>query len=118
MHDEAGEREELDAEAPRATPSEHIERVLGEMVAEPMLRTVLLVLVAHAGAFLAPVMLRGLRDGSLPGMAGLALLLGLTLAGLLRDWRARRLRALTGCVLASWTLGVGFAFLAIRYDIW
>jgi hypothetical protein len=118
MHEEPGEQNEIGEAAAPSGLGGHVENVLSAMVAEPMLRAVVVVLVGHAAAFLAPMLLLGVRDRSLPGMVGVALLFGLTLAGAHTDWRARRLSATTGIVLASWVLGAVFAYAADHYDAW
>jgi len=100
-----------------ATIPERVDHVLSAMFHEPMMRPLWIVVLAHAAAFLIPVLLLALRDRWLPALAALAILLVASGAAVAHDLRARRLRVLTGSVLVAWALaGIG-AVLGDRHGL-
>lgn len=106
-----------DGAPPSRSVADRIDAGFAAMYEEPMLRPLLFVLLAHVAAFLAPAILLGLRDANLFGLASLAVMLVGTGSGLVHDWRAGKLRVLTGFILGAWTLGGVFAGLGYRYGV-
>lgn len=92
-----------------------IDRWVLVFVREPTLWPVLLVVVAHAVAFLGPLLLHVFRDGGAFAAAVLALLAGLSVAGLAWEWRRRGVGALTGLLAATWALSGAAALAADRF---
>jgi hypothetical protein len=92
-----------------------VERYLMPFVREPTLWPVLIVLLAHAAAFIAPAMIFAWRDGG-RGSAALLGVLVLLSAGVvvfeIRRWR--RPAALTAVLVVTWALSVLLALLAAR----
>ncbi|MDJ0868050.1 MAG: hypothetical protein QNK03_18235 [Myxococcota bacterium] len=95
-----------------------LERGLLPFVREPTLWPVGLVLLAHAWAFLAPLMLFATRDGK-PLAAALLVLAALpTLAALRWEWRERGRPAVLSAVAAATWLGSAVAALAAgHYEV-
>jgi hypothetical protein len=95
-----------------------IDRWLLPFVREPTLWPVLLVLLLHGAAFLAPLLLLLLRDGEASALVGLLPAVALSGAGVWAELRARRRAgALSGVVAATWLLGAGAAVVADRTGI-
>ena len=94
------------------------ERWLLPFVRDSTLWPVLLVAIAHAAAFLAPVLLLALRDQRIPAQAVLLLLAAFTINGVWGEIRRRdRVGALNVVVLCIWLLSVVLAVVADRYGI-
>ena len=94
------------------------ERWLLPFVRDSTLWPVLLVVIAHAAAFLAPALLLALRDRRIPAQAALLLLAAFTVDSVWRELRRRgRVGALNGVVLCTWLLSVVLAVVADRYGI-
>ena len=95
-----------------------LEQVLLAFLREPMLWPVLVAVVGHAVALLAPLLLLALRERRLASLAALLLLLGLSA---LMSWRESRLRGrpspLSGLLWTTWLLAGGAAWIADRYEI-
>jgi hypothetical protein len=94
------------------------DRWLLPFVRDSTLWPVLLVVVAHAAAFLAPALVFALRDRRLPAQAAVLLLAALTVrvvGGELR--RRRRVGALNAVLLSVWLLGGTLAVVSDRYGI-
>lgn len=94
-----------------------VEHFLRMLLGESMLMPVLLVILGHAVAFFAPVLLFALRDRSLYALAALAPIIVLFLSAVYRDARERRLRATTGVASLIWVLSVLAAYFGDRYGI-
>ncbi len=95
-----------------------VDRLLLPFVDEPTLWPVLLVVVGHAVAFAAPVLLLALRDGRAAGFAGLTALLLPTAATLGYEVRRRgRPGALSGVWLATWVASGCAAAVADHYGL-
>lgn len=102
-------------------PEQHLpfaERWIAPFVREPMLWPVGLVAVAHAVAFLAPVLLLSLRDRKLSALGALALLLVASGDAVRREIaRRRRPGVVCGLLAAIWALSALAAFAAHRTGI-
>jgi len=105
------------------TPPDHFEaasrvdRWLLVFVRESTLWPVLLVLIGHAVALVAPLLLWAIRDGE-RGPAWALALLGLPSAlGVAWELRHRGPGALTGLLLSTWGLSIAAAIAADRYDL-
>jgi hypothetical protein len=87
-------------------------------VRDPTLWPVLIVVIGHAVAFLAPILLLALRDGRGSAATALALLVVMS-GGVVRSelHRVGRPGALSVVLLVTWTLGGGIAILADRTGI-
>jgi hypothetical protein len=94
------------------------ERWLLPFVRDSTLWPVLLVVIAHAAAFLAPALLLALRDRRIPAQAALLLLAAFTINGVWGEIRRRgRVGALNVVVLCIWLLSAVLAVVADRYGI-
>jgi hypothetical protein len=94
------------------------ERWLLPFVRDSTLWPVLLVVIAHAAAFLAPALLLALRDRRITAQAALLLLAAFTVNGVWGEIRRRgRVGALNVVVLCTWLLSVVLAVVADRYGI-
>jgi hypothetical protein len=104
---------------PRAPEgASRLERWVLPYLREPTLWPVLLVVMGHAAAFLAPMMLLGLRDRRGPALAALLGAAGLTGAGVRAESRAvGRPGAFSVALAATWLLAAGAAVAAHRYKI-
>lgn len=95
-----------------------IDRWLLPFVREPTLWPVLLVVVLHVVAFVAPMLLLWLRDGRTGALAGLLPVVALSGAGAWLELRSReRAGALCGVIAATWLLSAGAAIVADRAGI-
>lgn len=95
-----------------------VERFILPFVREGPLWPILIVVMSHAAAFLAPLLLLSLRDRTSAAgaaLAGVALLS----AGVVRYEvrRLRRISALSGVLFATWLLSAVLAWIADRYGI-
>ena len=101
---------------PFASPSK-VDRWLLVFVRESTLWPVLLVLVGHAVALVAPLLLWAGRDGE-SGPAWTLGLLALPCAyGIAWELKSRGPGALTGLILSTWGLSVAAAIAADRYGL-
>ena len=106
-------------EAPRDAfegPS-RIDRWILVFVREPTLWPVLLVVIGHAVALMAPLLLWALRDGQRGPALTLLLLGAVSAAGVVWELRRRGPGALTGLLASTWALSGAGALLANRYDL-
>jgi hypothetical protein len=101
---------------PFESPS-RVDRWLLVFVREPTLWPVLLVVIGHAGALVAPLMLWAFRDGQRGSAWTLALLTVASVAGITWELRDRGLGALTGLLLSTWALSVAAAVAANHYHL-
>lgn len=93
-----------------------VERFVLVFVRESMLWPVLLVLVAHAAAFLGMAMLLALRERRIPALAALALLLvGSARVVWFEVSLRRRPGALTWLLAVVWSSSAALAWLAQHY---
>ena len=99
-----------------AGPS-RIDRWLLVFVREPTLWPVLLVVVGHAIALLAPLLLWAIRDGQSGPAWTLALLALPCVAGTAWELRHRGPGALTGLILSTWGLSAATAIAADHYHL-
>lgn len=97
--------------------SSRVDRWILVFVREPTLWPVLLVVIGHAVALMAPLLLWALLDGHGRSMVALGLLAALSLAGVTWELRRRGPGALTGLLASTWALSAGMAWLAHRYDL-
>ena len=86
-------------------------------VVESTLWPVLIVVLAHIAAFVAPVVLFALRDRRIPSMAALAVLLVASGSAIGVDVAKRRVGLITGLVLAAWAITGLFAYFAGRWHL-
>ncbi|MEE9608958.1 MAG: hypothetical protein V3U03_14560 [Myxococcota bacterium] len=94
------------------------ERTALLFVHEPTLWPVLMVLIGHFAALVAPLLLLGLRDGHGGAQGAVAALGALTALGLRGELRRRgRPGALGALALGTWLLTGAAAFAADRYGI-
>jgi hypothetical protein len=101
---------------PFAGPS-RVDRWLLVFVREPTLWPVLLVVIGHAIALLAPLLLWAIRDGQRgPGWT-LALLALPCVAGISWELRDRGPGALTGLLFSTWALSVAAAIASDHYHL-
>lgn len=94
------------------------ERWIAPFVREPLLWPVTAVILAHAVAFLAPVLLLALRDrrvGALGALTGIAVLSGAALRAELA--RLHRPGVVCGLLAATWSLAALAALVAHRTGI-
>lgn len=94
-----------------------VDRWILVFVREPTLWPVLLVVIGHAVALLAPLLLWALRDGQRGPAVTLALLGALSATGVVWELRRRGPGALTGLLVSTWLLSGTGALLAQRYDM-
>ena len=94
-----------------------IDRWILVFVREPTLWPVMLVVIGHAVALLAPLMLFAYRDGQRGSAVTLAVLGIPCLAGVVWEIRRRGPGALTGLVASTWSLGVAAALTADQYGL-
>jgi len=102
----------------QATASPSIHERAEELLREPTLWPVWLVVIGHAVVLLAPTLLMALRDGR--GSAALAVVIVAvaTLRGFYGQLRAhRRLGPLHGTILVTWLLAIGLAIGAHHWGI-
>lgn len=106
---------------PPETDDSHLpfaERWIAPFVREPLLWPVGIVLIAHAVAFLAPVLLLALRDrrfGALGALTGIVVLSGAAARAELA--RLHRPGVVCGLLAATWACAVAAAVLAHRTGI-
>jgi hypothetical protein len=94
------------------------ERWLLPFVHDSTLWPVLLVLIGHAAALLAPALLLAVRDRRLAAQGAVLVLAALTVTSVGQQVRRqRRLGALNAVILCVWLLGVALAVLADRYGV-
>jgi hypothetical protein len=94
------------------------ERWIAPFLHEPLLWPVAFVLVAHAVAFLAPVLLLSLRDRRISALGALALLLVATGDAARRELeRRKRPGVVCGLLAAIWAFAAATALLAHRTGI-
>jgi hypothetical protein len=99
-------------------PRDWVDRFILPFVRESTLWPVLIVLIAHAVAFLGPAMLFALRDGSRHSAAVLMLLLALSALVVRFEWRRdHRLAALSAVTAITWVSSAGFAWISDRTGI-
>lgn len=85
---------------------------------EPTLWPVLAVLVAHGAAFLAPLLLLGLRDHRAGALAALTAAVLASAGAGAREWARRGRPGGVGLLLAAtWSLGGAGAIAADRYGL-
>jgi Ni/Fe-hydrogenase subunit HybB-like protein len=95
-----------------------VERWIAPFLREPMLWPVAIVVVAHAVAFLAPVLLLALRDRRLAALGALTGLLVLSGAAVRSELaRLHRPGVVCGLLGATWALSVVAAITAHRTGI-
>lgn len=95
-----------------------VDRWILPFVREPTLWPVLVVVIGHAIALAAPLLLLAVRDGSGGAAASLALLGLASLAIALLELRRRgRLGPLAGLLLTTWLLSAAAAWAADRFGI-
>lgn len=95
-----------------------IDRVVLPFVRDPALWPILVILIAHIAAFVAPVLLFALREGRIASFAALFGLAGLSVGLVRHEWRERgRPGPLCGLTLATWLVAIAAAFAADRYGI-
>ena len=102
---------------PQCEPSDRdwVDRFILPFVREPTLWPVLIVLIAHAVAFIGPALLFAVRDGGRGWAAALALLALLSLAVVRFEWRRdQRLAALSAVTAVTWLGSVAFAYVSHR----
>ena len=95
-----------------------VERWIAPFLREPMLWPVAIVIVAHAVAFLAPVLLLALRDhrvAALGALTGLVVLSGTAVRAELL--RLHRPGVVCGLLAATWGLAAAAAIVAHRTGI-
>ncbi|HEX5068555.1 MAG TPA: hypothetical protein VFY49_20715 [Myxococcota bacterium] len=94
------------------------ERWVAPFVREPLLWPVALVIIAHAVAFLAPVLLLGLRDRRISALGALAGILVLS-GSAVRAELARRHKpgVVCGILGVIWIFAIATAFVADRTGI-
>ena len=99
-------------------PRDWVDRFILPFVREPTLWPVLIVLVAHAVAFIGPAMLFAIRDGG-PGSRTTLALLALLSALVIRfEWRRdHHLASLTALTALTWLGSLAFAYLAHQTQI-
>jgi hypothetical protein len=78
---------------------------------------VLIVVIAHIAAFMAPLILLSLRDRDLLATGGLAVLLVLSFQSLGGEWRRRRFGPICGLILVTWVLSACTAYFADRWQL-
>ena len=76
---------------------------------------VLIVVLVHVAALLAPLILRSLRDRGVAAMAAMALLIVLSLRVFVGDSRRRRFGPLSGLILVTWMLSAVIAYFADQW---
>lgn len=101
---------------PFEAPS-RVDRWVLVFVREPTLWPVLVVLIGHAVALLAPLLLWALRDGRSGPLVLLSLLGAGSLSGVAWELRRRGPGALTGLLASTWLLSAGAAWLANRHQL-
>jgi len=106
------------APEPEPAPRDWVDRFILPFVREPTLWPVLIVLIAHAVAFIGPAMLFAARDGSRASWVVLALLAALSGLVIRFEWRRdQRLASLTGVTAVTWLGSAGFAWISGRTGI-
>lgn len=94
------------------------ERQADEVLRESTLWPLWIVVIVHAVAFLAPVVVFALRDRGIPALAALAILLVGTGARVRGDLAARGgVGLLTRMLLATWILACAAAWGAARWGV-
>jgi hypothetical protein len=93
------------------------DRYLLPCLKESTLWPVVIVLIAHAAAFLLPAILFSFRDRSPPAMLAIAVLFGLSLRACGSDWRRRKFGPLSGLLLAIWLLAAAAAYFANKWQL-
>jgi hypothetical protein len=91
-----------------------IDRAVLPFVRESTLWPIAIIIVGHAIAFLAPLLLLAIRDARTPAVVALVLLLGGTGLGVRSEARSRGLGAFTGLLTATWALSAIGAVYADR----
>lgn len=92
-----------------------VENWLMPYVEDQMLWPVLLVLLLHAAAFVAPVLILAFRDLKTGPIFSIGLLLFLSARVFRYDWRVRRrFGAFSWTVVATWVLSIGAAYASHR----
>jgi hypothetical protein len=94
------------------------ERWIAPFVREPLLWPVAVVIIAHAVAFLAPVLLLGVRDrriSALGALAGILVLSGSAVRGELA--RRHKPGVVCGILGVIWVFAIATAFVADRTGI-
>ncbi len=86
-------------------------------VVESTLWPVLIVVLAHLAAFVAPIVLFAVRDRRIPSMAALAVLLVASGSAIGVDVSKRRVGLITGLILAAWAMTGLFAYFAGRWHL-
>jgi len=95
-----------------------VDRFVLQFVRDPLLWPVLIVVIAHLAAFVAPVLLLGLRDGRISSVAALLGLAGLSAGVVRHEWREkRRVGPRCGLLAAAWLVSIAAAYAADRYEI-
>jgi hypothetical protein len=99
-------------------PRDWVDRFILPFIRESTLWPVLIVLVAHAVAFIGPALLFAVRDDSRASQVVIALLL-LSSALVIRfEWRRdHHLAALTTTTAITWLASLAFAYLSHRTHI-
>jgi hypothetical protein len=101
-----------------STELSRFERRADELLRESTLWPLWLVLIGHAVAFLAPVLVFAVRDRGLPAMAALAILLVATGGRVRSDLvERRRIGLLTRILLATWLVAGAAAWAAGRWGV-
>jgi hypothetical protein len=108
-----GEQEAGDSEAKHSA----FHRYLLLYLKDSTLWPVVFVLIAHAAAFLMPVILFSFRDRSPPAMLAIAVLFMLSLRACGDDWHRRKLGPLSGLLMAIWLLAATAAFFADKWQL-
>ncbi|MGH0034108.1 MAG: hypothetical protein ACQGVK_03685 [Myxococcota bacterium] len=95
-----------------------LESWVAPYVRDPTLWPVLIVVVVHLIAFLAPALLLSVRDGGIGSSATIAVSAGATTLAVAQEWRIRgRPAELSWVLLASWLASAGLAWVADRHDL-
>lgn len=98
---------------PEPEPRDWVDRFILPFVRESTLWPVLIVLIAHAVAFIGPAMLFAVRDGSRASAVVVALLLVASALVVRFEWRRdHRLAALTITTAVTWLASVAFAWIS------
>jgi hypothetical protein len=95
-----------------------LESWVAPYVRDPTLWPVLIVVVVHVVAFVAPALLLSIRDGGVGSTVTLGIAAAATTVAVFKEYRIRGgPRELTWVLAATWLASAGVAWLAHRYEI-